>query len=232
MCYIWSVSLTSFFSCLTPNYDLLSVKVSNWLQLLTQRCLWCLAISEIINVAELSLSCLPVSHLNCCSVFCFCFCILLAISSFHHSSSFILGLILPSLSFVATHLRPSFCQFPSMAFLRLQTALLSETLCFSLPLIFHIWIAVMISKQEDKSGLWLSHSFSKTFSFPRIYAFPSKNVRCNGGTPSAAQLSSFYWVLVGHNILLNQSMLYSLFISLPSLLKILFSINGEIWVFS
>ena len=92
-------------------------RVSNGLQLLTQRCLWCLAISEIINVPELSLSCLPVSHLNCCSVFCFCsffffFCILLAISSFHHSSSFILGLILPSLSFLATHLHPIFCQIP------------------------------------------------------------------------------------------------------------------------
>ena len=119
-----------------------------------------------------------------------------------------------------------------MAFLRLQTALLLETACFSLPVIFHIWIAMMISKQEDKRGLWLSHSFSNTFSFPRIYAFPSKNVRCNGGSPWAAQLNFFSWVLVGHNILLNQSMLYSSFISLPWLLKILLSTSGEIRVFS
>lgn len=175
-----SIPLTTLFFRLTLNYDFLYVK---GLQLTSTSDpkVFVSATSETRNVPEPSLSCLSVPNLSCCSRFC----ILLNISSLHHSSSFILGLVLPSVSFFLPAI---------LAFLRLQTSSFLQTPFFSMPLIFHTRIAMMISKQEV-SGLHILIQI--IFIFPVCMFSPFKNVRCNGGSPSTAQSNfSLYWVLV------------------------------------
>lgn len=177
------IPLTTLFLRLTLNYDFLYVK---GLQLTSTSDpkVFVSAISETRNVPEPSLSCLSVPNLSCCSSFC----ILLNVSSLHHSSSFILGLVLPSLSFLCQ----PFWHFWDSRLLHFYKRHSSPCLWYFIPELLWWFLS---KKTREVSGLYILIQI--IFIFPVCMFSHFKNVRCNGGSPSTAQSNfSLYWVLV------------------------------------